>query len=160
MRWLNFLIYYLRKNVNDPEFEPPNARAAFWNTIATGALDIFYLILAIFTYAYILASAILFFSRLDLRYPILSAIIDMLSEPYLGSVGIYVILKEVRKRRKKVISRHVGELFVGAWLILLFSALILTLVSPLFTYNEILRNIVVNSLVVLLIFIGSLISKP
>ena len=160
MRWFNFFVYYLRKNVNDPEFEPPNVRAAFWNTLAREALDLFYFFLAVFTYAYLLASAALFFSRLNLQYPILSAIIDTLSEPYLGSVGIYVILKEVRKRRKKLSSQHAGELFVGAWVLLLFSALFLTLVSPHFAYNELLRTIVVNGLVVFLIFIGSIISKP
>lgn len=160
MFWFRTLHYYIRKNIRDPDFEPPNVRAAFWNALAKETLDLFYFLLASFTYLYLIFSAAVFFLRLGQIDPVWAELVDVFSEPYLGSVGIYVILKEVRKRRRGFISQHAGEIFVALWLMLLVVSSLLVLFSPHFSYTLAHRTIIVNSVVVLLIYLGSVISKP
>lgn len=155
MRLFSILSYYIRKNVHDPGFEPPTPRAALWNILAIGIIDLFYFFLATFTYLFLFFTAATFFLDWGTHYPLFVELIDAFSEPYLGFVGIYVILKEFRKRRQKIQSRHFGEAFVLAWIVLLILAVLFTVVSPRFSYNEVLRLIIINSLAVALLYIGS-----
>lgn len=125
-----------------------------------GVVDFLYLILGLFTHMYGACLTILFFSGRGAEFPIFVTILDTFQEVYLGSLGVYVILKEVRKRYHKEQSRHLGEYFVAAWAMLFFSATLTVFISPQYGFDEVYKLIVINSLATLIIYLGSLISKP
>ena len=89
-------------------------RRAIRHHIRENLLDILYYVLAIFTYLYLaLAIATFFFTeRVPAAFP---HIVDILSEPYLGALGIYVVVKEMEKRRGRPFLKHWGELFAFIW---------------------------------------------
>lgn len=123
-------------------------------------IDRLYILLAVFTYLYMTATAFAFFSRGGANFPVLAQILDALAEPYLGSVGIYVILKEIRKRRFAEKSKHSGEIFVLLWLLLLFVSTAFVVFSPVYAFDEVAGLIVTMGLAVVVIYIGGLIHRP
>lgn len=124
------------------------------------AIDWLFVGLGAFTHIYLVFLAIFFFGRLAGDLPQLFQILDALQEPYLGALGIYVILKEMRKRRRKYPSRYLGELFVAFWAVILVLSTLLVFFSPYYSFDQIYRIILTNGLVVLLIYIGGFLNKP
>ncbi|MBI2122446.1 MAG: hypothetical protein HYT98_05020 [Candidatus Sungbacteria bacterium] len=124
------------------------------------AVDWLYYGLGIFTYCYLAILSVFFFLNLDGLYPVVFIFLDALQEPYLGALGVYVLLKEVRKRRRAYPSRYFGELFVVLWVAILFFATLAILVSDNFHFGETYRIIFINSVAAVIILIGSLINKP
>ena len=124
------------------------------------ATDWIFILLGAFTYIYLTLLAVVFFGRLAGITPKLFVVLDVLKEPYLGTLGIYVLLKEVRKRRKIYPSRYWGELFVIFWMSFGVIATVLTVFSPSFNFDVVYKTILTNSLVVILIYLGGLINKP
>src|SRR3990167_1267090 len=99
-------------------------------------VDILYFFLGIFTYVYLFAIAFLYLSGVSSFDTVASKLIRALAEPYLGAVGIYTILKESRKRRYALSSRHRGEIFVIAWLALFALTSILAIFTKFYTFTR------------------------
>ena len=93
-------------------------------------------------------------------YFISTELLGAVSEPYLGAVGIYVILKEIRKRKIARESRHYGEIYVWLWLILLLTGSSLVLLTKNFHFDTIMRLIITNSLASFVIYIAGKIHRP
>lgn len=124
------------------------------------AVDWLYWWLGAFTHCYVVTVAVLFFTRASGGWPTLEGILGALQEPYLGALGVYVVLKEIRKRRHQIKIPHHGEYFVAVWIVLLIISTALVVTSPAFRFNEVYKIILTNSLATLIIYIGSLIAKP
>ena len=124
------------------------------------ATDLLYYLLGASTYIYLTLLAMVFFGGLSGQWPRVWLLVDGLQNPYLGALGIYVVLKEVRKRRRKYPSRYLGELFVVLWLALLVAASATVLISPRYGFDEAYNLILNNALVVGLIYLGAFIHKP
>lgn len=124
------------------------------------AVDWLYRILGIFTYFYLAVLAVFFFFGLERIYPVIFIFLDALQEPYLGALGVYVLLKEIRKRRHAYPSRYFGELFVVLWVAVLSLATFAILVSEGFYFDAVYRIIFTNSVAAVIIFIGSIINRP
>ncbi|KKS87948.1 MAG: hypothetical protein UV62_C0020G0009 [Parcubacteria group bacterium GW2011_GWC1_43_11] len=157
--WLN-IIEYLRS----PENGSGNGNFSFKKTIikalAESAVDFLYYAVGFFTSLYFFSAVYLFFISGGGYRDILVKIFDALSEPYLGSVGIYVILKEVRKRNLRVRSKHFGEYFVLAWSILFLISAVLVFFRPEFTFDTLMSDITTITLALVVIYTGGLIHKP
>jgi hypothetical protein len=121
---------------------------------------IFYLGLSAFTYFYFITIAVLYFGRFWNSYPALSFLVSAFLEPYIGAVAVYTLLKEYRKKIKRSGSFHRGEVFVGAWALMLLAAIILTFFSKNYNLDELFKIIVQISIAVILIYIGSVVHKP
>lgn len=121
-------------------------------------VDLLYVSLSVFTYLYILLSAITFAFQGKGPAGLLAYAMDTLSEPYLGALAIYVLVKEIERRRLggKDYKRRRGELFVVLWLSFLLSATFVTFFSDSYHLNKIYQTIVTNSLAAMIIRIGSL----
>lgn len=123
------------------------------------AIDWLYIVLWVFTYLYLGALAIFFFADLEGTTPVFLVFLDALQEPYLGALGVYVVLKEIRKRIRSHPSRYFGEFFVVFWLLLLVVSTVAVLVGP-GTFDAAYKIIFTNSLAAVIIFIGSRINRP
>ncbi|MEK7596097.1 MAG: hypothetical protein AAB564_00905 [Patescibacteria group bacterium] len=121
---------------------------------------IFYFGLSAFTYFYFITLAVLYFGRLWGSYPVFSFLASAFSEPYVGAVAVYTLLKEYRKKIKRSGSFHRGEIFVSAWALMLFAAIILALFSDSYALDEPLKIIIQTSIAVILIYIGSVVHEP
>jgi len=123
-------------------------------------LDWLFIGLSTFTHIYLVVLAIVFFGRLANQFSRLFSLLDLLQNPYLGALGVYVVLKEIRKRRRAYPSRYWGELFVVLWVALLVIATFLTIISGSYNFDNIYRIILINGLLVLIIYIGGSINRP
>ncbi|MFY9462527.1 MAG: hypothetical protein WAP51_05015 [Candidatus Sungiibacteriota bacterium] len=128
--------------------------------VSNQALDWLYLALATFTYIYFFAIAALFFTRRGGYFLVLTRALSALSQPYLGSVGVYTILKEIRKRRAGEEGKHWGQLFVFLWTALLIASSILVIFSRAYIFDEIASVIITIGLGIFIIYLGALIHKP
>src|SRR3989338_2824522 len=124
------------------------------------AVDWLYAVLGAFTYIYMAMLAGFFFLNLTDEYPRVFAILGALQEPYLGGVGVYVILKEIRKRYHNHPSHYTGELFVVLWVLMLAAASLFAIFSTAYGFDNVFKIIFTNSLAVLVIFIGGFINRP
>lgn len=125
------------------------------------AIDQLYFWLGVFTNLYLIVIAVEFFSNLYFRYPQLEILLDALSEPYLGSLAVYTVLKEIRKRRPGgLVSLHRGEWFVAAWLVLLVLTTVAVIFSKGYYFDLMYKLVLTNSLASLMIYIGSRINRP
>lgn len=122
-------------------------------------IDRLYAWLGHFTSLYLVVSAIEFFSNLHFRYPTVELALDALSEPYLGALATYVVLKELRKHRGAP-SLHRGERFVIAWLALLGLTTAAVVFTAAYRFDVAYKLIISNSLASLMIYIGSRLHRP
>lgn len=157
--WLN-IIEYLRNPENGGGNNGLNLRKIITHAIAESAVDLLYYALGFFTSLYYLVAIYLFFFESGVYHEIFGRIFDALVEPYLGSVGIYVILKEVRKRQLKTTSRHFGEFFVFSWLTLFLLSLVLMWFSPGFKFDDMAGSIMTITLALTVIYMGGLVHRP
>ncbi|KKT28868.1 hypothetical protein A3G55_02035 [Candidatus Giovannonibacteria bacterium RIFCSPLOWO2_12_FULL_44_25] len=141
-----------------------NAPKTFWQRLNDiffqEAVDALYLFLGIFTYVYLFAIAFLYLSGVSSFDTVATKLIRALAEPYLGAVGIYTILKESRKRRYALYSRHWGEFFVIGWLGLLTISSGLALISGFYTFTKTLELIIMLSLSIGIIYVGGAVHRP
>ncbi|MBI5742561.1 MAG: hypothetical protein HZA25_01850 [Candidatus Niyogibacteria bacterium] len=144
---------------NTEPIDEPTLRARFRGLVFK-ELRIFYFILSLFTYFFIITLGVLYFGRLWEAHYDLAFVVSALSEPYMGALAIYTILKEHRKKTYKAGSFHKGEVFVGLWVVMLIAAILLTALSDNYTIGEPLRILISNSTAVILIYIGGLIHRP
>lgn len=119
-------------------------------------IDFLYLGLSLFTYLYLGLSIVTFFFEQSVPnfFP---KIIDALSEPYLGTLGIYVVVKEIERRRGRLKQRSIGELFAIIWFIFFIVATFLTLYSNHYHLNSVYKTVVTNALAALIIRIGMIV---
>lgn len=130
-------------------------RHAFKNYIYDNFLDILRFFLGVFTYLYLGLTIVTFFlgPTAPKSFPY---IVDALSEPYLGALGIYVVIKEIERRRGKKIEKPMLELFAIIWLLFLITATALTFFSEKYPPNIVYKVVVTNALAALIIRIGTL----
>jgi hypothetical protein len=156
-RTKKFLCQVILERTNEPSIFDEEACDVILRREAT---DWLFVGLGAFTHIYLVLLAIFFFGRLQDEFPSLFLLVDTLQEPYFGALGIYVILKEVRKRRRVYPSRYWGELFVAFWVLLVVSATVITLVSPTYHFDDTYKIILTSGLVVILVYMGGLINRP
>lgn len=118
-------------------------------------VDFLYFFLSILTYLYLGLTIITFFFESYVPNALLITV-ETLSEPYLGALGIYVVVKEIERRRGRHISYRWGDLFAALWIIFLVTATILTYVSEHYHVSVIYKTIVTNALAALIIRIGTI----
>lgn len=116
-------------------------------------IDLLYFLLSVLTYLYLGFSAVTFFLYKYVPESF-SYIIEVLSEPYLGTLGIYVVVKEIERRRGKKGKFVFGELFAIIWFLFLVSATLLTYFSEEFRLGAMYKTVVANSLAAIIIRIG------
>lgn len=162
MAWWIFLKEFLYHSIlkRPGEREEGDAEISPRVALRHGALDWLYFWLGVFTHLYGATTAALFFFRAEALWPTLVGLLDAFQEPYLGGLGVYVVLKEIEKRRHGAESRHYGEYFVTAWMGLLFLATLFVVFSPEYHFDLVYRLIITNSLATLVIYIGGLIHRP
>lgn len=125
----------------------------------TVTIDRIYLWLGYFTSLYLILSAVEFFLNLHLTHPTIEQALDALSEPYLSALAIYVVLKELRKRRG-VFSLHRGERFVVAWIVLFAATTLAVMFTDTYHFDRAYHLIISNSLASLVIYLGSQLHRP
>lgn len=152
-----FLCQMILERTNEPTvFDEENCDVI----LRREATDWLFVGLGTFTHVYLVLLAVVFLGGLQDMHPLLFFMVDTMQEPYFGALGIYVILKEVRKRKRTYPSRYWGELFVGIWFLFLVFATLAVIFSPQYRFDEAYKLILTSSLVVFLVYIGSLINKP
>lgn len=157
--WLN-IIEYLRNPENGDNNNGFRLRKIIDRAIAESAIDLLYYAVGFFTSLYFLSAIYLLFIGAGLYHEIAVKIFYALSEPYLGSVGIYVILKEIRKRNLRVKSKHFGEYFVLAWSTLFLISVGLVIWSPNFTFDTLMSAVTTITLALVVIYTGGVVHKP
>lgn len=160
MTWWTHLLFFGRY----PEVEPHTSekeehtfvafRRALKQYLYENFIDLLYVFLSIFTYFYLGISIVAFFFPAGLP-PSIPYIIDILSEPYLGALGVYVVVKEIERRRGHIKKRR-GELFATLWFVFLMVATFLTYFSEQYQLSQVYKNIATNALAALIIRIGTL----
>lgn len=160
MSWWISIIEYLREVESSQNNGQFSAKKTVIKALAESAVDLLYYIVGFFTVLYFFFAAYLFFSSGGIYHDIAVRIFNSLSEPYLGSIGIYVILKEIRKRQFKTKSKHLGEYFVYSWLALFLITLGFTWFSPNYYFDDLMGTITTVTLASLVIYTGGIIHKP
>lgn len=161
MAWWDLLRNFLYNSIlKKPGEENGNNDISGRIGLRRGAVDWLYYFLGVFTNLYGVALTLLFFLQRGGEFLVFVRALDALQEPYLGGLGVYVILKEIRKRRRREPSRHRGEYFVILWAALLVLSSALVLVSPQYHFDDVYRLIVTNSLATLIIYVGGLLNRP
>ena len=122
-------------------------------------LDRLYLLLGRFTSLYLLAVIIDFFTNLHTLYPAIDQILEALTEPYIAALGIYVVLKEIRRSQHDKLSFHRGEFFVLAWAVLLIVSTCAIVFTSRYEFDTTYRAIISSSITSLIIYIGSRFSR-
>ena len=141
------------KEEGDDEAYPPMA-------LRHRAVDWLYFWLGLSTHLYGATAAVLFFARAGSEWPVLAGLLGAFQEPYLGGLAVYVVLKEIEKRRHGRPSRHYGEYFVVAWMGLLFVSTMFVLFFAEYSFDAVYKVIITNSLATLVIYIGGFINRP
>jgi len=121
------------------------------------ALSVLYASLGAFTHFYGASLALLFFTKSHALYPVFINVLDAFEEPYLGSLGIYVVLKEISKRSGAGGRTRHGEYFVLAWGLLLIASTAYTVFLPAYEFNLVYKLILTNGIATIMIYIGSVI---
>ena len=118
-------------------------------------VDILYVFLRIFTYLYLIISVVTFFFPAHVPHSFVY-IVDALSEPYLGALGIYVIVKQLERRRKPNAPRSGIEFLPIFWLIFLAISSAAIFYSDNYHVGELYQTVVTNALAVMIIRIGTI----
>lgn len=157
----DFFLEFLYKSILKRPGEKEDAHEVE-NGIALrhGAIDILYFLLGFFTNVYGLTITVIFFARATHATPILIQALDAFQEPYLGALAVYVVLKEIRKRRNRMPSRHYGEFFVFFWLLLLVVSSFSILFLNGYHFDEVYKLIITNAFAAFIVYIGGLINRP
>ncbi len=118
-------------------------------------LDILHFVLSICTYVYLGLAIVTFFFEeyVPAAFP---SVIETLSEPYLGVLGIYVVVRELERRRGRQVRTGLGELFAVIWFFFFVAASFLTYFSEHYALSAIYKTVVTNALAALIIRIGIL----
>lgn len=160
MSWWISIVEYLRSPEDGQNNGQFSVKKTIIKALAESAVDLLYYVVGFFTMLYFFFAAYLFWSGGGAYHDIAVRIFDSLSEPYLGSIGIYVILKEMRKRQAKTKSKHLGEYFVYSWLALFLAAIGFIWFSQNYYFDDLMGTITTVTLASLVIYTGGIIHKP
>ena len=89
-------------------------RRAFYDNF----VDTLHHALVVVTYAYLLTNIVVFFFQQSLPASF-GWLISAFSEPYLGALGIYVVVNEIRRHRGRKVYPHFGTVATLSWFALL-----------------------------------------
>ena len=162
MAWWTHLLFFGR---NPGDHTPPQEEERFSfsyfrrvlkDYFRQNLIDLLYLVLSIFTYVYLALSILTFFFEKSVPN-FLPHAIEILSEPYLGVLGVYVVVKEIERRRGYLKHRTWGELFAIIWFFFFVTASFLTFFSPEYHANAVYKTVVTNALAAIIIRIGMVI---
>ena len=118
-------------------------------------VEILYVSLGVITYCYLALTIAAFF--FEQHVPgIVPHLVDIFSEPYLGALGIYVVVREIEHRRGKHTKNRWGDLVAAAWILFLVAATTLTYVSENYHITGVYKIVVTNALAALIIRIGTI----
>lgn len=121
-------------------------------------IDAVHLGLLCVTYAYLVANIAAFFFQRFLPHPFVS-LVETFSEPYLGALGIYIVVNEIRRRRGKNVHSYFTNIFVGAWLFFLIVSSLLVYFSEMYYFNAAYRIVVANSFAAFIIRLGTVLGR-
>lgn len=110
--------------------------------------------LVIAVYVYLFLSIFVFFFQNHIS-PKVIYVLDTFSEPYLGAIGIYVVVNEIRLRRGKNSWSHLAGIFVGAWLVFLALSTMIVFLGDAYYFNAVYKTIVANSFAAVIIRLGA-----
>ena len=162
MAWWAHLLFFRWQLEKTPAAEPQEVGyfALFGRAIKQYIYENFiyllYIFLSGFTYLYLSLSVFTFFFQKSVP-KVFPYLIDILSEPYLGTLGIYVVVKEIEHRRGKIIPKRWGEAFTAIWFIFMLVATLFTYFSDNYELGGVYKNIVTNALAAIIIRVGTLI---
>lgn len=139
---------------------PSDTREALRRLVFTYVTDGLYFLLSVFTVFYFCAVTVTFFSARHDFYFVTIQLLKALSEPYLAALSLYVILKEIRKRKIEKESRHFGEIFLVLWLILFAVSSSVVFYTDTYVFDDVMSLITTASLTSLVLYIAGLIHKP
>lgn len=122
------------------------------------ALDVMYWWLSVFTHLYGAVLAWLFFLNGRFWHPPMY-FFEALESPYVAALGVYVILKEVRKHHGHSSGKHYGEYFVLFWLLLFIISTLTIWYSSHYYFNDVYKLIIANGLSTVIIYIGGRLSR-
>lgn len=162
MAWWTHLLFF-GHNLEDHKLPPAREQLSFsyfsrvlQDYFRQNLIDLLYLILSIFTYVYLALSILTFFFEKSVPL-FLPDTIEILSEPYLGVLGVYVVVKEIERRRGYIKQRTWGELFAIIWFLFFVTASFLTFFSEDYHANAIYKTVVTNALAAMIIRLGMII---
>ncbi|PIR70027.1 MAG: hypothetical protein COU46_03645 [Candidatus Niyogibacteria bacterium CG10_big_fil_rev_8_21_14_0_10_42_19] len=115
-------------------------------------VDILYVLFSIFTYFYLAITIATFFFNESVP-PSFPFLVETLADPYLGALGVYLVIKEVERRRLKTIRLR-REFFVSIWVAFLITASILSYFEEGTFFNEIYKIVVTNAFAAIIIRVG------
>lgn len=161
MAWWTHLIFFRDYLGNPGEDEKEESifavfRRAIRQYLYENFLFILSRVLTFFTYGYLTLAIVAFFFENDVP-PLLPYLVDIFAEPYLGVLGIYVVIREVKKRRGIAVLKLWGELFAALWVIFCISASLALYFSAHYHTGEIYKTIVTTTFAALIIRIGTFI---
>jgi hypothetical protein len=120
-------------------------------------VDFLFVSLSIFAYLYLLLTIVTFFFE-DQAPKYLPDIIETLAEPYLGAIGIYIVVKEIERRRgKNLRGIRKSDFFTLIWFIFFVAASFFTYFSEHYHWSALYKTIVTNALAAIIIRIGAFI---
>lgn len=114
------------------------------------SIDILYVIFSIFTYLYLALSVIAFFFHTFVPDS-LPFIIEALSDPYLGALGLYIVMHGLYRKKK---SRSHGQLFVPLWALFFLFASAFIYFVPDHTLETLYKTVVTNAFAALILRVG------
>jgi len=118
-------------------------------------LSSLYFLLSILTYGYLFFLIFIFFFQNDsVASRIFLKLAESVAEPYLGLIGVYLFVKEIRRRRGFG-RKGFGEIFVALWLLLFFISSFLVFFSQKYHFGPVYNLILTNSLATIIIRLGT-----
>lgn len=110
------------------------------------------------TYAYLAAGVAAFFFQ-GLFPRAFPSLVEAFSEPYLGALGVYIVVNEIRRRRGKKVHPHFSSIFAGVWLAFLVTASFFVYFSEAYHFDEAYRVVMANSFAAFIIRLGAILGR-
>lgn len=129
---------------------PASLYRALRRYIRRRLIDILYRTLRVFTYVYLVLSVLIFFVS-EYLPSFIVFLVDAFAEPYLGVIGVYIIVKEIGHRRGLIPRHKKHEGFVLMWLIFSLISSVAVFVSDYYVLNEHYKNVVTTTLATMII---------
>ena len=121
-------------------------------------VDTLHHVLVVATYAYLFTNIVVFFFQQSL--PASSSwLLAAFSEPYLGALGIYIVVNEIRRRRGKKLYPYLGTAATFSWFALLVTSSLLVYFGETYHLNIVYRTTVTNSFAAFIIRIGTVLGR-
>lgn len=118
-------------------------------------VDTLHVLLTFLTYAYLSASIVGFFFQQYVP-SIFISLVSTFAEPYLGALGVYVVVNEIRRRNGHAPHPRLATVFVSLWFMFLGISTVLVYFEHSYPFNGIYRTIITNSFAAMVIRIGAM----